>query len=261
MKQTRARGKAKVATECRRAVGYVRVSTSEQAQEGVSLDAQEARLRGYCTAAGLELVALVREEGVSGSVPLAERPQGAELLRQMAEHGAAHVVALKLDRLFRDAADCLNQSRAWDNAGVALHLVDMGGSALCTGSAMGRMFLTMTAAFAELERNLIGERTKTALHHKRDKGEVVSRAPRGMRIEGKRLVAVSGSEGIRLAARARELRLQGLSLAAIARALESEGFRPERGRRIYPETVRYVLSNGRLADSLPASSQEAARAA
>lgn len=69
------------------------------------------------------------------------------------------MVALKLDRRFRDAADALVQTRVWDRAGIALHVVDMGGQSLNTASSMGRMFLTMTAAFAELERNLISERT------------------------------------------------------------------------------------------------------
>lgn len=231
------------------AVAYVRVSTEEQAREGVSLDAQTERVRAYCVGAGLELVALVREEAVSGSVPLAERAGGAALLEAIATHGAAHVVALKLDRLFRDAVDCLEQSRTWDTAGVALHLVDMGGAALCTGSALGRMFLTMTAAFAELERNLIGERTRVALHHKKSKGEAVSRAPRGMRIVAGRLEPDPGSVGLRIVARARVLRSQGMPLAAIATALEAEGFTPERGAHFYASTVRYMLNNERVPDA------------
>src|ERR1700677_2248069 len=130
------------------AVGYIRVSTLDQSRNGVSLEAQEERLRAYCTAAGLHLVALIREDGVSASIPLADRPQGAELLAAM-KNGVAHVVTLKLDRLFRDAEDALRQTRAWDKAGVALHLVDMGGQSINTASAMGRMMLTMMAAFAE----------------------------------------------------------------------------------------------------------------
>jgi site-specific DNA recombinase len=230
-----------------RAVAYVRVSTEEQAREGFSLDAQAERLRAYCTAAGLELVGLVREEGVSGGVPLSERPGGAHLLRLMTEHAVTHVVALKLDRLFRDAADCLGQAREWDHSGVALHLVDMGGSALCTGSAMGRMFLTMTAAFAELERNLIAERTRAALHHKRRRGEAVGRAARGLRIVNRRLEPNPESDGLKLAERARTMRADGMSFAAIAAALEREGFRPERGTRFYASTIRYLISNPRVA--------------
>lgn len=76
-------------------------------------------------------------------------------------------MALKLDRLFRDAEDALHQTKAWDKAGIALHLVDMGGQTLNTATAMGRFFLNMMAGFAELERNLIAERTATALAHKK----------------------------------------------------------------------------------------------
>lgn len=64
--------------------------------------------------------------------------------------------------------DALNETRPWGRQGVAMHLLDMGGQAINTASAMGRMFLTMTGGFAELERNLIAERTRTALQHKRD---------------------------------------------------------------------------------------------
>ena len=232
-----------------KAVGYVRVSTDEQAREGVSLDMQQDRLRAYCTMAGLELVALVREEGVSASKPIAKRPGGAELARLLAEHGATHVVALKLDRLFRNAVDALNTAGTWDKAGVALHLVDMGGQTINTGSAMGRMFFTLTAAFAELERNLIAERTRQALQHKASKGEAVSRAPRGLRIEAGRLVPDPESEGFRLALRARELRAAGWTLARIADQLTAEGFRPMRpgaGERMSTATVAYMVRNPRL---------------
>src|SRR5579871_2418172 len=126
-----------------RALCYVRVSTLEQSKFGFSLDAQEQRLRAYCQVAGLEVVDLIREEGVSASIPLAKRPAGAKLLdglRDAIGGGIGHVVCLKLDRLFRDAEDALRQTKAWDKAGIALHLVDMGGHSLNTGSAMGRMF-------------------------------------------------------------------------------------------------------------------------
>ena len=62
------------------AVAYVRVSTQEQALEGVSLAAQEEKVRAYCTLAGLELMQVYREEGVSASKPLANRPEGSSRL-------------------------------------------------------------------------------------------------------------------------------------------------------------------------------------
>ncbi len=178
------------------AIAYIRVSTEEQVKGGVSLDAQEERLRAYCAMAALPLAGLVREEGVSGGTPLNQRPGGTELLRGIKELGARHVVALKLDRLFRDAEDALRQTRLWDRTGVALHLVDMGGTALNTASAMGRMFLTMTAAFAELERNLIGERTASALAHKKRHLSAYSPTPFGFNRIGDLLKKNKKEQGI-----------------------------------------------------------------
>jgi len=229
-----------------KAIAYCRVSTTEQATEGVSLEMQETRIRAYAAMQGLELVAVVREEGVSASKPLASRPGGADLFRLISEHAAAHVIALKLDRLFRDTADALTVSRQWDEAGLALHLVDMGGQTINTASAMGRMFLTMTAAFAELERNLISERTAAAMRHKREKGEVVSRAPRGFRISGTELVADSTSDGLEMYRRARELRDAGHTYKRIAARLTAEGFKPRRrgaGAAIGASTVHSMLRN------------------
>ena len=62
-----------------RVIGYCRVSTAEQASEGLSLDAQEARIRAWCEATGAKLVEVVREEGVSGSKLLGERPGGRQI--------------------------------------------------------------------------------------------------------------------------------------------------------------------------------------
>ena len=68
-------------------------------------------------------------------------------------------MACKLDRLFRDAADCLNVTKHWDKRNIALHLIDVGGQTIDTSSSMGRFFLTMMAGVAEMERNLIRDRT------------------------------------------------------------------------------------------------------
>jgi len=144
---------------------------------------------------------LIREEGVSASIPLAKRPAGARLL-QWIGGGIGHVVCLKLDRLFRDAEDALRQTKAWDRAGIALHMVDMGGASMNTASAMGRMFLTLMAGCAELERNLVAERTASVLAHKKQQGKVYNHTPYGFQREGDRLV-VAVDERPRSAARRR----------------------------------------------------------
>src|SRR3954447_645098 len=97
-----------------RAIAYVRVSSEEQSKEGVSLDAQEQRVRAYATMRGLELATIYREEGVSGKIPLRDRPEGAKLVEAITKKRAKHVIAVKLDRLFRNAGDALLQSERWD---------------------------------------------------------------------------------------------------------------------------------------------------
>jgi DNA invertase Pin-like site-specific DNA recombinase len=231
------------------ALCYTRVSTVEQWKFGLSLEAQEERLLTYCRMAGLEVVELIREEGVSASIPLGKRPAGARLL-QMMNGGIGHVVSLKVDRLFRDAEDALRQTKAWDKAEVSLHLVDMGGQSLSTGSAMGRMFLTLMAGCAELERNLVSERTISVLSHKRQQGRVYNHPPYGFNRVGDKLVAVVDEMAV--VHLIRERRDDGWSLGMIADALNSDKVRTKNGGTWYARTIKNILEStiyGKLAEA------------
>lgn len=198
-----------------KALGYTRVSTEEQATEGLSLKAQAERIRAYCTAAGLKLVELFSDEGISAAKPLAARPAGAQLLAALDAGAAAAVVAVKLDRLFRDAVDCLGTVRAWNERGIALHLLDLGGSAFTSASALGRFFLTVMAGAAEMERNLISERTRAALAYKRSKGEWLGTVPFGYRLEGGVLVPDEREQEL-IAALKRDRKARHLSVRELA---------------------------------------------
>ena len=224
------------------AVGYIRVSTEEQVRGGISLAAQRERLQGYCQAAGLELVEIVSEEGVSGAKRLDTRPGGQQLLGLVAWQKVHHVVSLKLDRLFRDAEDALRQTKAWDRAGIALHLIDMGGQSVNTASAMGRMVLTMMAAFAELERNLIAERTATALQHKKAHRQVYGPVPYGFQRDRDQLAPCAAEQAIVLQMLA--WRDDCWSLRRIADGLNQANVPCKAaGRRWYASTVRAIVKN------------------
>mgnify|MGYP003374001624 FL=1 len=225
-----------------RAVAYVRVSTEEQANEGVSLEAQEAKVRAYCTLRGLELVELVIDAGVSAGKGLSTREGGARVLSLVKGKKVEAVVAMKLDRLFRDASDCLAVTAAWDKAGVALHLVDMGGQAVDTSSAMGRFFLTIMAGAAEMERNQVRERTRTAMAHKKHKGELVGAVPYGftVAVDGIALVEVNAEQEV--IGEARALRAAGLSLRAVAAELDRKGLRARNGQAFAAEQVRRMVA-------------------
>ena len=227
------------------AIAYLRVSTTEQATGGLSLDAQEARLRAFALAVGLDLVTVLREEAVSGTVPLRDRPEGAKLVAAVEAGEVQHVLAVKLDRLFRNASDARDVAISWDALGVALKLLDLGGQPLDTATPMGKFFFLLLAGVAELERDMIADRTSTALKQKQVRGEHVGRAPRGSRIVEKRLV--SDGDELRLYLRASKLREQGLTYQQVAVTLEQEGFAAVRGRKLWPSTVYKLTNNPSLA--------------
>jgi len=83
-----------------------------------------------------------------------------------------HVLALKMDRLFRDVQDCLGSVDELRGIGVDIHILDQDGGTLDTSTSMGRFFLTTIASLAELERGQISERTKIAMKHLKDNAKV-----------------------------------------------------------------------------------------
>jgi site-specific DNA recombinase len=221
-----------------KAIAYIRASTDEQE---ITLAVQAEKIAAYCIMRGLELVEVVQDAGVSGSVPLSERPAGQGLALALRRHGAVHVVALKLDRLFRDAADALAQTKAWDKASIALHLCDMGGGAVDTSSPMGRMMLTMLAGFAEFERALIAERTAAAMRHKQAKGEYIGgRAPYGYRLLASELAPDASEQAV--IAEARRLKAAGLSLRAIATELQWAGMVARSGQAFTATQVQRMVA-------------------
>jgi len=224
------------------AIGYIRVSTADQSDNGVSLKDQAEKIKDYCKFKEFDLVDIIEDKGISAGIPLSERPGGQELEQMVADDDIDIIVSVKLDRLFRDAVDCLNTSKSWDEQGKALHLLDLGGGTLDTSTAMGRMFLTMSAGFAEMERNLVKERTKTALAYKKKNKEVYSGIPFGYDRKNDRLVRNENEQkAIRLMQR---LRNQGETLRSIAAELENRNIKTKKGNsKWYAQTVSQILKN------------------
>jgi DNA invertase Pin-like site-specific DNA recombinase len=148
-----------------RTFGYVRVSSDEQI-EGQSLVVQEQALRGWAQMRGHELHAIVQEPGISGGIEFHRRPAGGRLWADL-RHGDT-LVAHKLDRMFRSAADCLAVVESFKQRSVSLYLLDLnGGADDVSGNGIARLFLTIVSAFAEFERDRIGERIRaTKRKHK-----------------------------------------------------------------------------------------------
>lgn len=220
---------------------YIRVSSSQQAEEGVSLEAQERALRLYAEREGFDLVDVVVDAGVSASIPLAKREGGKRLLEMVRKGQVQTIIATKLDRVWRSAADALASVETWTKKGVGLVLLDLGGQVLDTKTPMGKLMLTMMAGFAEAERALIAERTRTALQHKKAKGERVSgKAPLGFRFEqdGSLVEDHGEQEVIR---KVHSLRAKGFSWSKIADGLNKAGV-PCRGAKWFAQSLRLSLA-------------------
>lgn len=208
-----------------KAIGYIRVSTEDQAREGLSLEAQERVIRSYCQSSGLTLCGILREDGVSASVPLRTRPQGSKLC-ELVESGLAHVVSYKLDRLFRTVVDGLQTADKWHEQGASIHVVDMGGR-LETQDPMPRMMYSVVLVFSEAERRTIIARTTMAVAHRRARGDRMGPVP---------------LEDPVILGRIYELYDAHTSYRGICKALTMEGHRPKRGGVWHPETVRKIIA-------------------
>ena len=218
-----------------KAVAYIRVSTGKQ---DLSMEAQEERIKLYCQMMGLELVEVIRERAVSAKIKLVKRPEGSKVARLL-ESGVTHIVALKLDRLFRNAVDALTHVEKWDANGISLHLVDMGGQSLNTGSSMGKMIVTMLAGFAEFERNVISERTATALSFKKRSGMVYNHVPFGYMAEDGNLVTDATEQAV--IARMQALRAEGTSYNEIANTLNGDSVATKQGGIWRSQTVKNII--------------------
>jgi len=213
-----------------KAIAYTRCSTQEQSDSGLGLDAQVERIRGYCAMRKLGLLDIVTDPGVSGGKPLAEREGGRRLLEAVKRRRADAVVMLKLDRMFRNATDCLATVEQWEKAGVALHVVDLGGNAIDTTSAAGRFMLVVLAGAAEMERNLVRERTKSALAVKRSNGQRIGTVPYGSDLapDGSTLTPNEAEQTV--IADIRAMRVAGKTLMAIAHKLTARGVPTKTGK-------------------------------
>ena len=126
---------------------------------------------------------------------------------------------LKLDRMFRNAGDCLTTVEKWEKSGVALHVVDLGGNAIDTTSAAGRFMLVVLAGAAEMERNLTRERTRSAMAVKRGNGQRIGTVPYGYDLADDGATLVPNDAEQAAIAEIRSWRSQGWTLETIAAVL------------------------------------------
>lgn len=165
---------------------YVRVSTEEQAKKGVSLAAQRDALLSYCKTYGYSVYKIYEDKGKSAK-NIKNRPAMVNLLKDAENHKFDAILIYKLDRFSRSLLDLIltiQQLKKWDIDFISLQ------DRIETTSASGKLMFHVISAFAEFERDIIGERTKFGMEKKARDGAIIYRAPLGYTIEDKKLIVV-----------------------------------------------------------------------
>jgi DNA invertase Pin-like site-specific DNA recombinase len=204
------------------AVIYRRVSTGEQAESGLGLEAQAATCQAAASRLGLTVAGTFTDAGVSGSTEGVDR---AGFMAALEGLGSGDVLLVaKRDRLGRDVIAVAMLERLVEKKGA--RIVSAAGEGTESSDPSAVLMRRMVDAFAEYERLLIGARTRAAL------GALKAR---GVKLGAPVAIAWAAVQRIR------ELRASGLALRKIAAALDAEGFAPVRGAKWNPMTIRRAL--------------------
>ncbi|MBE9204909.1 recombinase family protein [Synechocystis salina LEGE 06099] len=216
-----------------KAIGYVRVSTEEQASKGVSIEAQRVKLEAYADLYDLDLVDVIVDAGYSAKS--LDRPGLHRALNSLESGEAEALLIFKLDRLTRSVRDldCLLSEYFADKFSLlsVSEQVD-------TRTAAGRLVLNVLMSVAQWEREAIGERTATALSHKKANGEHVGSPAFGYQIIGKRLKKSTEHKTVQAILAMRE---NGMTLTAIADHLNAKQIPTARGGKWYAKTVANII--------------------
>ena len=223
------------------AIGYVRVSTQEQASDGVSLDAQRDKLRAYCKVNGIRLIDIKADEGYSGST--LDRP-GLQAALQLIRRGRVNtLIVAKLDRLsrsLRDVCSLVEELFSDENR----HLLSLCGM-VNTHTPAGRMLMMNLANYNQFEREMIAERTRDALQHMKAQGVRLGHAPYGYkhgkdRDERGRRQLVPIPKEQEVIAKIKALHAQKLCIPEIVERLNAEQIPARRGG-VWHDSIVYVL--------------------
>jgi putative DNA-invertase from lambdoid prophage Rac len=184
--------------------GYGRVSTQEQTTDNQRMEIERA---------GYSIEYWFADDGVSGAVLAAQRPQFREMLGKI--RSGESLVVTKIDRLGRDAVDIQQTVKHLKSLGVRVFVTQLGATDLTNPA--GKMLLAMLAAFAEMERDLIIERTQAGLARARAEGVRLGR-PSKTNEDERRAIRARLAEGASVSGVARSYGLSRASVIAIREA-------------------------------------------
>jgi site-specific DNA recombinase len=222
-----------------RVIAYCRVSTADQSDNGVSLDAQQAKTNGYASLYELEVVETIIDASSGKTLAREGLQRALALLRANKADG---LLIVKLDRLTRSVADwqVLIDEYFGEKAGKQLFSV---ADCIDTPSSGGRLVLNVLLCIAQWEREAIGERTREALQHKIRNNERVGKVKYGFDLADDGVNLTPNPIEQTAVALMHELRAAGQTLRQIASELTARGISTKEGRSRWSHSaVSYILN-------------------
>lgn len=237
----RAMPRTKPVTTSLRVIGYCRVSTTQQEEDGISLAAQQAKIAQYTELYGLELVETIVE---SASAKTLERPGLQEALTMLRSGKADGIIVCKLDRMTRSVRDLGTLIAEYFEKHQLMSIEEK----IDTSSASGRLILNVLISVSQWEREVIGERTRAAMTFKRSIQQRTSyEAPYGYTIadDGKTLLPHTTEQALIQAVR--DAREDGLSYRQVVARLHAQGHRTRKGTTITLTQLQRIMEYNNIA--------------
>ena len=206
------------------AIGYTRVSTDQQAEQGVSLDAQAEKIRAMAVAKDVELLDIIVDAGKSAGT--LNRPGLDRLLGLVDRRKIQAVIVTSHDRLSRKLLDQLHLLDRFKRSGVSVISVT---ESWDTSTAAGQLQTNIMGSVAQHYRDYVSERTRAALAHKKANGQRVGTIPFGSALAADGKTLISNPDEQEIITLIQECRAAGYSLQAIADELNRQGHRTRRG--------------------------------
>lgn len=230
-----------MANRVKAVVAYCRVSTDQQADSGLSIEAQREQLVSFTIASGLELVGLFIDAGISGAKDENERPGLREALAAITEGRADALIVSKRDRLARDMSLAGYIETTIRRAGAELIVLDE--------QDVSPIIRCVMQMVAQIERELASQRTRLAMKALRDQGKHCGAPPYGYEIVNGRLEPKGGE--IEIVAKIMELREKKMTLTEIAVFLTTSKVPTRRGGRWSAEQIRSILERLKRQAAVP----------
>jgi site-specific DNA recombinase len=221
------------------AVGYIRVSTEGQAENGLGLSIQESQIQQFCDKSPqLSLAKIYKDAGLSGA-SIDNRPALLQLLEDARQGLFKKVIVAKLDRIARDTFYTLWIEKELKKYSVELYSI---AEPYRWDDPVQKIFLQIISSFAEYEKNRIVERLYAGRRKKLESGKYAGGRPAyGYKAkDGKLTLNRHEAETIR---EIRALRMGRMSYQRIAEKLNAKGVKPSRADKFYASTIHYMLKN------------------